>query len=87
MSGLYEFYRNMARQIKLIWDFRGPDAFKIADHFRIHLEEALKTEKGLNAGVNEINETYTIAFLIVPEIDMVAMRDRFKPHRGEYVNL
>jgi hypothetical protein len=77
----------MTKQIKLIWDFKGPNAQKIADHFRIHLDEALIAEEGPNAGVSEINENHAIAFLIVPENEMVAMRDRFKPHRGEYVTL
>ena len=29
----------MNQKIKLIWDFRGPDALQIAKHHVIHLEE------------------------------------------------
>ena len=27
------------RKLKLIWDFRGPDALKTAEHHEIHLKE------------------------------------------------
>ena len=31
-------------KIKLIWDFRGPEALEIAKHHVIHLEEFAKKE-------------------------------------------
>ena len=33
------------RKLKLIWDFRGPDALKIAQHHEIHLKEFIAIEK------------------------------------------
>lgn len=73
------------RRIKLIWDFRGPAAGKTAEHHDIHLREFVVSEKldpGLT-GWETINEFHSIAFLVVEEKDMIAMRDRLKPHRGE----
>ena len=35
----------MERQIKLIWDFRGPDALKTAEHQEIHLKEFIVIEQ------------------------------------------
>ena len=32
-------------KIKLIWNFRGPDAAKIAEHHEIHLKEYIQIEK------------------------------------------
>jgi hypothetical protein len=76
----------MTRRIKLIWDFRGPDSEKIADHFTIHLHEALGTDFQNLMGTSNLDSNHSIAFLIVDESEMITYRDRFKPHRGEYYN-
>jgi len=73
------------RKIKLIWDFRGPDALEMAKHHAIHLEEFAKSEK-LNfhdVGFTQISNLYSIAFIIVDKTDMYVYRDALKPHRGE----
>lgn len=73
------------RQLKLIWDFRGPDALKIAEHHEIHLKEYIQLEKlELNiTGFEVLNEIHAIAFLVVNETDMKPIRDALKPHRGQ----
>lgn len=75
----------MSRQIKLIWDFRGPAAGKTAEHHEIHLKEYITAEKlPLNiTGFELYNEMYAIAFIVVPEELMIPVRDALKPHRGE----
>jgi hypothetical protein len=73
------------RKLKLIWDFRGPDASKIAEHHEIHLKEYILTEK-LNitiTGLENLNEMHSIAFLVVNEDEMKPLRDALKPHRGQ----
>ncbi|MFD2725817.1 hypothetical protein [Hyunsoonleella rubra] len=72
------------RQLKLIWDFRGPDAQRIAEHHEIHLKEYIKREQlDLNiTGVEVLSEAHSIAFLVVDESDMRPVRDALKPHRG-----
>jgi hypothetical protein len=73
------------RKIKLIWDFRGPDALKIAEHHAIHLKE-FATKEGLNfydAAARSYLDLYAIAFIIVDEKDMIVFRDALKPNRGE----
>ncbi|MFO7720003.1 MAG: hypothetical protein R6W85_06150 [Gillisia sp.] len=75
----------MERQIKLIWDFRGPAAHKTAEHHEIHLKDFIKTEKLelLNiTGVEQISEMHYTAFWVVPESDMKKFRDILKPHRA-----
>ncbi|MFH4964358.1 hypothetical protein V8G69_05080 [Gaetbulibacter sp. M235] len=72
------------RKLKLIWDFRGPDATKIALHHEIHLKQYIELEK-LDiplTGVETISDLYTIAYLVVDEKDMIPIRDVLKPHRG-----
>ena len=52
------------RKLKLIWDFRGSDSKKIAEHHEIHLKEYIKLED-LNitiTGVEELNINHSIAF-------------------------
>lgn len=72
-------------KIKLIWDFRGPDAAKIAEHHEIHLKEYIKIEKiSLNkTGFTILNEVYAIAYIVVEKNEMILVRDALKPHRGE----
>ena len=75
----------MERKIKLIWDFRGPTALRTAEHHDKHLKEFIHKENlSLNiTGFKEINDMHSIAFMVVEEKDMIAMRDILKPHRGE----
>lgn len=75
----------MSRKIKLIWDFRGPEAFEIAKHHCVHLEEFSVKEKlhFYEIATNEISEMYCMAFITVDEKDMITFRDALKPHRGE----
>ncbi|MEP3838421.1 MAG: hypothetical protein ABJM36_12275 [Algibacter sp.] len=73
------------RKLKLIWDFRGPDACKIAEHHEIHLKEYIQLEN-LNisiTGIETLSQLHTIAFLVVNEDQMRPIRDALKPHRGE----
>lgn len=75
----------MERLIKLIWDFRGPDAERIADHHVIHLREFVALEK-LPLTIIEkqvINEVHCTAYLVVNDQQMKELRDILKPHRGE----
>ncbi|MGB3149584.1 MAG: hypothetical protein WBB27_02890 [Maribacter sp.] len=78
----------MSRKIKLIWDFRGPTAFKISEHHEKHLKEYIATENiALNiTGHQEVNELYSIAYMVVEEGNMIKVRDNLKPHRGEVYN-
>ncbi|MAU72269.1 MAG: hypothetical protein CML04_09245 [Pseudozobellia sp.] len=75
----------MERKIKMIWDFRGPAAEKTAEHHVIHLKEFIaveKTELDIT-GHQQLNEMHSIAYLVVTENEMKAIRDALRPHRGE----
>ena len=50
------------RQLKLIWDFRGPDALKIAEHHVIHLKEYITLQNtNLNiTGYQELSPMHSI---------------------------
>lgn len=73
------------RQLKLIWDFKGPDALKIAEHHETHLKEFIIREKtSLNiTGFSVISNLHAIAFMVVNEAEMKPIRDALKPHRGQ----
>lgn len=75
----------MSRQIKLIWDFRGPASAKTAEHHEIHLKEYIQIEKlPLNiTGFEILHEMHAIAFMVVTDDFMIPVRDSLKPHRGE----
>ncbi|WP_282147687.1 hypothetical protein [Algibacter lectus] len=73
------------RKLKLIWDFRGPNGQRTAEHHLIHLKEYVSIEK-LDitiTGVEILSEMHAIAFLVVDEADMKPIRDALKPHRGQ----
>ena len=73
-------------KIKLIWDFRGGDAQKMAEHHEKHLKEFMKSRNEFAieiTGVESINDVYTIAFLVITNDNMPAVRDILRPHRGE----
>ncbi|WP_321539151.1 hypothetical protein [Flavobacterium piscinae] len=78
----------MSRKIKLIWDFRGPASAKTAEHHEIHLKEFIEAEQlPLNiTGFEIYNEMYAIAFMVVTDENMIAVRDALKPHRGNCMN-
>lgn len=73
------------RQIKLIWDFRGSTAAKIAEHHEIHLKEYIATKNlPINiTGFETLNDMHAIAFMVVTDENMIQIRDALKPHRGE----
>ena len=75
----------MERLIKLIWDFRGPDAEKIADHHVIHLREFVAIEKLPLTLIDKqvLSDVHSIAYLVVNDEQMRTSRDVLKPHRGE----
>ncbi len=75
----------MNRKIKLLWDFRGPDAREIARHHAIHLADFIKKE-GLSldiSGHQDLSEMHSIAYMVVEEPMMIQIRDALLPHRGE----
>jgi bacillopeptidase F (M6 metalloprotease family) len=73
------------RRLKLIWDFRGPDSKKIAEHHEIHLKEYILAEQlELNiTGVIHLTDMHAIAYMVVHEEQMRPIRDALKPHRGQ----
>ena len=75
----------MDREIKLIWDFKGPNGYQTAVHHEKHLKEYIAIEKlPLNiTGTQVLTDMHSIAFMVVVEKDMFALRDALKPHRAE----
>ena len=74
----------MGRKIKLIWDFRGPEADKVADHHAIHLREFSEKEQlpFLKAGTEQINAFHSLAYITVEEEHMITFRDALVPQRA-----
>ena len=76
----------MEKKIKLIWDLRGPDAAKTAEHHEKHLKEYAISENltGRITGHKTLSPLHSIAFLVVTNAEMITVRDALKPHRGEF---
>lgn len=75
----------MERDIKLIWDFRGPDALRTATHHEIHLQEFIAKNNIVDhtiTGVETLNDSHSLAFWVIPESKIKMYRDVLKPHRA-----
>lgn len=75
-------------RVKLIWEFRGPNAQKTAEHHVVHLKEFGITE-GIETTLCEVetvSEMYSMAFWVVDKNWMNDLRERLKPHRGQLYN-
>ncbi|MCF4102482.1 hypothetical protein L1I30_12455 [Gillisia sp. M10.2A] len=75
----------MERQIKLIWDFRGPQSLPTAKHHEIHLKDFILAENLTDwdiTGFEQITEMHSIAFWVVPESQILKYRDILKPNRA-----
>jgi hypothetical protein len=72
-------------RVKLIWDFRGPNAGPIASHHAKHLSEFIEIEglEGSFAADESLSEMHSIAFLVVEKERMQELRERLKPNRGQ----
>ena len=77
----------MKKKIKLVWQFYGMDALKIADHHLVHLKEYIQTEKIVVAdkGTELINELSAISFIVVENSLVEKLRVALKPQKGFFV--
>jgi DNA polymerase II small subunit/DNA polymerase delta subunit B len=73
------------RMLKLIWDFKGPDSARTAEHHALHLKEFIKMNNlsPKLSGFENIAPEHHIAYLVISESEMPAVRDSLKPHRGQ----
>ena len=78
----------MNRKIRLIWNFRGPDALKTAEHHVIHLKEFADNNKlaYLESDTLVENDFLSIAFIIINEKDLMVFKNALKPDRGTVVS-
>lgn len=75
----------MEERIKLIWDFHGPNAARIAEHHSNHLAEFSKAEglKNTFHFTEEITPLHHLAILVVEKSLMNSLREKLKPSRGQ----
>ncbi len=80
--------RILDRKVKMIWDFRGPNAAQMAHHYQKHLAEFAVIEelKFDETGVQHFSDLHSITFLVVAEFEMREIREILKPHRGEFLS-
>ncbi len=80
-----QLLKTLERQLKLIWDFKGPHASKTALHHEIHLKDYITIEKlTLNiTGTQDLSDMHSIAYMVVSDSEMKKVRDALKPHRGQ----
>ena len=74
----------MKKKIKLIWQFNGVDAIKIAEHHLVHLNEYILREEieVIDRGTELINDFSALSFIIIDNYLLEELRDVLKPHKG-----
>ena len=72
------------RKVKLIWDFRGVDTQKMAEHYNKHLVEFFESKKInlIESGFTKVSEIYYLTYAIINELDVNNVKDVIKPHRA-----
>ena len=77
----------MNRKIRLLWDFRGPEAKETAKHHVIHLKEFAEKENlsFIESSILEQSPYFCSAFIIINESDLALYKNTLKPHRGTVV--
>ena len=77
----------MNRKIRLLWDFRGPDALETAKHHVVHLKEFAQKEKLFfyESSTIENSPYFYSAFIIINESNLTIYKKALKPHRGTVV--
>ena len=75
----------MVERVKLIWDFRGPNAQHIAIHHAKHLAEFAEAKNLQHSfcGNEEITPMHHTAFLVTEKKLMNTLRETLKPTRGQ----
>ncbi len=73
------------RKLKLIWDFKGPDANITARHHAAHLKDFIRMNNLSHeiVKVEELSPAHSIAYMVVTDTEMPPVRDALKPHRGQ----
>ena len=73
----------MCKKTKLIWQFYGMDALRIADHHLVHLNEYLNREDifVVDKGTELINDFSSISFIIIDNSLVEKLRVALKPHK------
>lgn len=72
-------------KIKLIWDFRGAEAHKIAEHHEIHLRDFIRREKTTFniTGTEKLTEMHSLAFMVIAKEEMNSVCEKLKPARAQ----
>ncbi len=75
--------------IQLIWDFRGPNARRLARHFELQLQEFMVNEElePRIAGSKELGIRHSIAYMVIPQHRLEEIRALLNPHRGQYYEM
>jgi len=78
----------MGQKVKLIWDFIGPNAHEIAEHYEHHLIEFIQKHNltTKTTGIEKISDVRSLSYMVVEENEAEQVRNVLKPKRAEPYN-
>ena len=74
----------MSKKAQLIWNFKGQDGLKTAEHHLVHLKEFAQMEAVpiLKSGINKTSPLSCEAYIIVEMEWVEKLRTQLKPNKG-----
>ena len=74
----------MKKKIKMVWNFTGIDAFKIANHHIIHVREYMVSNDitMFDEGTVEVNDYAANSFIVIDSTNLEKVKNDLKPHQG-----
>ena len=74
----------MSKKAQLIWNFKGQDGLKTAEHHLVHLKEFAQMEALpiLKYGINKTCPLSCEAFIVVEMEWVEKLRTQLKPNKG-----
>ena len=74
----------MSKKAQLIWNFKGQDGLKTAEHHLVHLKEFAQIEAVpiLKSGINKTSPLSCEAFIVVEMEWVEKLRTQLKPNKG-----
>lgn len=75
--------------VKFIWDFRGMDALKTAEHQLTHLIEFMNKNnlKIHKQGCETVSEMHSFCYIVLEKKHLNFIREKLNPHRGLSFNV
>ena len=70
--------------LKFVWEFFGPDSFKLSHHHYLHLKEFLEKENISHSAIGTTfeAENFSFSYVVVDDSLLELIKNSLKPHKA-----